>query len=47
MFDAVARNWPYLMTGFLLNLQLAGLALLGGIFLGMLVGLGRDRKSVV
>jgi glutamate/aspartate transport system permease protein len=41
MFDAVFKNLPYLLTGFLLNLQLAVCALAGGLFLGALVGLGR------
>jgi len=41
MFDAILKNLPYLLTGFLVNVQLAVFALAGGIFLGTLVGLGR------
>jgi glutamate/aspartate transport system permease protein len=41
MFDAVLKNLPYLLTGFLTNLQLAACGLAGGLFLGALVGLGR------
>jgi glutamate/aspartate transport system permease protein len=41
MFDAVLNNLPYLLGGFLTNLQLAAFALAGGLFLGALVGLGR------
>ncbi len=44
MFDAVRDNLPYLLGGFLTNLQLAALALAGGLFLGVLVGLGRISK---
>jgi len=44
MFDAVLENLPYLLGGFLTNLQLAAFALGGGIFLGTLVGLGRISK---
>jgi len=44
MFDAVLKNLPYLLTGFLINVQLAVFALAGGIFLGALVGLGRISK---
>ncbi len=44
MFDAVLDNLPYLLGGFLTNLQLAALALGGGLFLGILVGLGRISK---
>jgi len=44
MFDAVLKNLPYLLTGFLINVQLAVFALAGGIFLGTLVGLGRISK---
>jgi glutamate/aspartate transport system permease protein len=44
MFDAVLKNLPYLLTGFLTNLQLAACALTGGLFLGALVGLGRISK---
>jgi glutamate/aspartate transport system permease protein len=42
--DAVLKNLPYLLGGFLTNLQLAAFALAGGIFLGTLVGLGRISK---
>ncbi len=41
MFEAVLKNLPYLLTGFLINVQLAVFALGGGIVLGTLVGLGR------
>ena len=44
MFDAVLKNLPYLLGGFLTNLELASLALAGGLFLGTLVGLGRISK---
>ena len=44
MFDAVLKNLPYLLGGFLTNLQLAAFALAGGLFLGTLVGLGRISK---
>jgi glutamate/aspartate transport system permease protein len=44
MFDAVLKNLPYLLTGFLINIQLAACALGGGVFLGALVGLGRISK---
>jgi glutamate/aspartate transport system permease protein len=44
MFDAVFTNLPYLMGGFLTNVQLAAFALAGGLFLGALVGLGRISK---
>jgi len=44
MFDAVFNNLPYLLGGFLTNVQLAALALAGGLFLGALVGLGRISK---
>jgi glutamate/aspartate transport system permease protein len=46
MFDAIINNLPYLLKGFLINLQLAICALTGGIFLGILVGLGRISKNV-
>jgi glutamate/aspartate transport system permease protein len=42
--DAVLKNLPYLIGGFLTNLQLAVFALSGGLFLGTLVGLGRISK---
>ena len=45
MFDAIIKNLPYLLKGFLTNLELAILALAGGIFLGILVGLGRISKN--
>jgi len=44
MFDAVLQNLPYLLGGFLTNVQLAVFALAGGLFLGTLVGLGRISK---
>jgi glutamate/aspartate transport system permease protein len=44
MFDAVFTNLPYLLGGFLINVQLAAFALVGGLFLGALVGLGRISK---
>jgi glutamate/aspartate transport system permease protein len=44
MFDAVFTNLPYLLGGFLTNIQLAAFALAGGLFLGALVGLGRISK---
>ena len=44
MFDAVFANLPYLLGGFLTNVQLAAFALAGGLFLGALVGLGRISK---
>ena len=44
MLDAVFDNLPYLLGGFLTNVQLAAFALAGGLFLGALVGLGRISK---
>jgi glutamate/aspartate transport system permease protein len=44
MFDAIFTNLPYLLGGFLTNVQLAAFALAGGLFLGALVGLGRISK---
>ena len=44
MFDAVTRNITFLMGGFLVTLELTCFALLGGILLGSLVGLGRISK---
>jgi glutamate/aspartate transport system permease protein len=44
MFNAVFTNLPYLLGGFLTNVQLAAFALAGGLFLGALVGLGRISK---
>ncbi len=46
MFDAIINNLPYLLKGFLINLELAICALAGGIFLGILVGLGRISKNI-
>ena len=46
MFDAIINNLSYLLKGFLINLELAICALAGGIFLGILVGLGRISKNV-
>jgi len=45
MFDAVTRNITFLLGGFWMTLQLTAFALLGGIALGALVGLGRISKS--
>lgn len=45
MFNAVSSNLSYLLGGFLTNLQLAACALAGGMFLGVLVGLGRISKN--
>ena len=45
MFDAVTRNFMYLMGGFGVTLQLTFFALAGGILLGMLVGLGRISRN--
>ncbi|MBW1980122.1 MAG: amino acid ABC transporter permease [Deltaproteobacteria bacterium] len=45
MFDAVARNLPFLMGGFMVTLQLTFWALAGGIALGIMVGLGRISRS--
>jgi len=41
MFNAVRDNLSYLLLGFLTNVELAACALVGGMFLGVLVGLGR------
>ena len=41
MFDVIGRNFTFLMGGLLTTFQLAILALIGGIGLGMLVGLAR------
>lgn len=46
MFNAIINNLSYLLKGFLTNLELAICALAGGIFLGILVGLGRISKNV-
>jgi len=46
MLDAIINNLSYLLKGFLTNLELAICALAGGIFLGILVGLGRISKKV-
>ncbi len=46
MFNAIIDNLPYLLKGFLTNVELAICALAGGIFLGVLVGLGRISKNV-
>ncbi len=45
MFDAVTRNITFLMGGFLVTLELTFFALIGGIILGALVGLGRIAKK--
>ena len=48
MFDVVARNFSFLMGGLLVTFELSFFALLGGIFLGMLVGLARlSKKSYI
>ena len=47
MFDAVTRNITFLMGGFLVTLELTFFALIGGIILGALVGLGRISKSAI
>lgn len=46
MFNAIIDNLPYLLKGFLTNVELAICALAGGIFLGVLVGLGRISKNI-
>jgi glutamate/aspartate transport system permease protein len=46
MFNAIIDNLPYLLKGFLTNVELAICALAGGIFLGVLVGLGRISKNM-
>lgn len=45
MFDAVTRNITFLLGGFAVTLELTACALVGGIFLGALVGLGRISKN--
>ncbi|MGD9259949.1 MAG: amino acid ABC transporter permease [Desulfobacterales bacterium] len=45
MFDAVTRNLTFLLGGFWVTMQLTAFALLGGIALGALVGLGRISKN--
>lgn len=45
MFDAVFRNITFLIGGFGVTLQLALFALIGGIALGALVGLGRISRN--
>jgi glutamate/aspartate transport system permease protein len=45
MFDVVARNLPFLIGGFGVTLQLTLCALIGGIALGMVVGLGRISRN--
>lgn len=45
MFDAVARNIYFLLGGFGVTLQLTICALVGGIALGALVGLGRISRN--
>ena len=44
MFDAVARNLPFLLGGYWITVKLTLFALVGGISLGILVGLGRISK---
>ena len=46
MFDAVWRNLPYLLGGYWVTVQLTVFALVGGISLGVLVGLGRISKRM-
>ena len=43
--NAIIDNLPYLLKGFLMNVELAVCALTGGILLGVLVGLGRISKN--
>jgi len=45
MFDVIGRNFFFLMGGLLTTFELAILALIGGIGLGMLVGLARLSKN--
>lgn len=45
MFDAVARNLPFLIGGYWITVKLTIFALAGGIPLGILVGLGRISKK--
>ena len=45
MFDAVGRNFGFLMGGLWVTFQLSFFALAGGILLGMLVGLARLSKK--
>lgn len=45
MFDAVARNFIFLIGGFGMTLQLTVCALAGGIALGIVVGLGRISRN--
>ena len=40
-YQVIIDNLPYLLQGLVVTFKLAGLALAGGIFFGMLVGLGR------
>ena len=44
MFDAVFRNFYFLMGGLMVTFELAVFAVSGGIFLGVLVGLARISK---
>jgi His/Glu/Gln/Arg/opine family amino acid ABC transporter permease subunit len=44
MFDAVSRNLPYLLGGYWVTVKLTSFALIGGVILGILVGLGRISK---
>lgn len=45
MFKAITDNLGYLLLGFLTNIELAACALIGGMFLGILVGLGRISSN--
>lgn len=40
-FDVIVRNWPFLWNGLLLTFQLTGLAVLGGITLGLILAVAR------
>lgn len=44
-YQVIIDNLPYLLQGLLVTFKLAGLALAGGIFFGMLVGLGRISQK--
>lgn len=44
-FDVIARNWTVLGQGFLLTLQLFAVTVVGALFFGVLVGLGRLSKN--
>lgn len=44
-YHVIIDNLPYLLQGLVVTFKLAGLALAGGIFFGMLVGLGRISQK--